>query len=969
MKNSEVEICQSTRPQRYELRCLNAVCHLEPQVLDLLSYLIRHSDRVVTKQELLDHLWLEQVVSDATLHQRLTAAHKAVGDNGRDQHTIQTIRGRGYRFIATVETRDSALPEGTVSHRQSLPSNRLPRFLVERESELDTLHRHFVLAQGGQRQVVFISGEAGIGKTALVETFMSHVEGEPHQWVGHGQCVAQYGAGEAYRPVLEALGRLCRGPNGAPLRSLLEQHAPSWIAQMPSLLPVTARAQRVSGRITQPRMLRELTEALEWLTAERPLVLVLEDLHWSDGSTLEWLAYVARRRDPSRLFVLGTYRPLETLAPEHPLRTMVQELCLHGHGVEVKLNYLSEAGVASYLAHGLAVSTPPTALARALHQRTSGNPLFLVAIVADMIRQHQDVAIGNMIDPQTTDIPESLRQFIAQQIDQLPASDQQLLEAASVAGTTFCLEALAAGLALSADAPMEVLEAQCDALARRGQFLRASGVEEWPDGSLSARYTFIHALYQEVLIDRISPARRIRLHRHIGTRKESGYGRQARDIAAELAVHFQYSRDVERAVPYLHSAAQTALQRGAHHEAILHLRTGLNLLPALSDSPERRQHELAMRTALRPALIATQGYTTAEVERTYAQAHALCESMGETASYFPVLWGLWIYYNNRGSFDTARMLTDQLLHLARRDDALLLQAYHALGNTLFWCGEFHAAQEAMDRAVALYNAERHRDQAFHYGGHDPAVCCLGHGAVALWACGYPDQALQQSQRAVALAQSLSHPSSLVHALSLTTRVHVLRSEWDQVLACAERTIAIATEHGFAQPLAMAKVRRGWLWVMRGQVDEGLDHMHQGGNTIRSIGAANVLPVYLARLAEAYAQAEHVEDALTTVNEALDITTRFGVRNYAAELYRLRGTYHLRLSRESEADCDFRRALETAQRQHAKSWELRAATSLGQLWQRQGRHRAARELLAPVYDGFTEGLDTVDLQQAKALLNA
>ncbi len=485
---------------------------------------------------------------------------------------------------------------------------------------------------------------------------------------------------------------------------------------------------------------------------------------------------------------------------------------------------------------------------------------------------------------------------------------------------------------------------------------------------ISARYTFIHALYQDVLIDRISPARLIRLHRHIGTRKEIGYGPQARNIAAELAVHFRYSRDIERAVLYLRDAAQNALQRSAHQEAILHLRKGLELLPDTPDSPARQQHELAMHTALGPALIATQGYTTPEVERTYTQARELCESMGETAAYFPVLWCLWLYYNNCGSFDTARALANQLLRLAQQDDALLLQAYHALGNTLFWCGEFHAAQEVMDRAAALYSAEQHREQAFRYGSHDPAVCCLGHGAVALWIRGYPDQALQQSQNAVALAQSLSQPSSLVHALSLATRVHTLRSEREQVLEHAERVIAIATTHGFTQPLASARLRQGWVWMGRGQVTEGLDHMRQGVNTVRHIGAANVLPVYLSRLSEAYAQVDRLEEALTTVNDAIDVTNRYGVRDCEAELYRLKGDYLLQLDLEAEAALHFRRALDTAQHQHARSWELRAATSLSRLWQRQGKGDAARELLAPVYGWFTEGLETADLQDAKALLD-
>ncbi len=261
-------------PQRYELRCMDVVCNLEPQVLELLGYLIRHCNRVVTKQELFEHLWPAQFVSDATLHQRLTAARKAVGDNGREQHTIKTIRGRGYRFIASVDERVS--PETTAGAIPPLPPSPSTRFVVERETELDDLHQRFTLAQAGERQIVLISGEAGIGKTALVDAFVTRLEDESTHWVGYGQCLAQYGAGEAYRPVLEALGRLCRGPDGSPFLSLLRQHAPSLVAQMPTLLPVAERArlEQATPRVTQARLLRELTEALDILTTKRPLVLV-----------------------------------------------------------------------------------------------------------------------------------------------------------------------------------------------------------------------------------------------------------------------------------------------------------------------------------------------------------------------------------------------------------------------------------------------------------------------------------------------------------------------------------------------------------------------------------------------------------------------------------------------------------------------------------------------------------------------
>ena len=322
------------------------------------------------------------------------------------------------------------------------PIVRRPFPLVGREAELAHLHQWFAQALEGERQMVFIMGEVGIGKTTLVDTFVAQSEHEERLWVGHGQCVEQYGAGEPYLPLLEAFGRLGKSPEGSRLVELLWQYAPSWLMQLPSLSATAdfEMLQRRGGDATRERMLRELAEVVEILTAERPLILVLEDLHWSDTSTLEWLAYVARRRETARLLVLGTYRPVEAIVQGHPLRRVAQELQGHGQGQELGLDYLSEPGVAAYLEQRFPGKPFPEALPQIIHQRTNGNPLFMVSLVDNVVRQGilqeeaERLVLPRGLEAVAAEVPESLRQLIEQQLDRLVPEDYRVLEAASDGG-------------------------------------------------------------------------------------------------------------------------------------------------------------------------------------------------------------------------------------------------------------------------------------------------------------------------------------------------------------------------------------------------------------------------------------------------------------------------------------------------------------------------------------------------------
>src|SRR5919109_1889978 len=371
---------------------------LRPKPFALLAYLVAHAGQVVTKERLFEAVWPEAVVSEGVLKDYINQIRKTLSDTPHKPQYIATVHRRGYRFVAPVTTleRSSAEPAAQTplvavpaGDPGALPSPyRSPGLVVAREVELAQLQQWWALAQQGHRQLGLISGEAGVGKTTLVDAFVAQLTAAQSVGVGYGQCIEQYGAGEAYLPLLEALGRLGRGPDATRLVEVLRQYAPSWLAHLPALglAAEVEELQRRSGSSTQERMLRELAEAVDVLTAACPLILVLEDVHWSDTATLDWLSYVARRWEPARLLIVGTYRPIDVLARGHPLRSLVSELRLHRQCQELLLDVWSPAGVVAYLHQRFAGKPCPPELVSLLHQRTQGHPLFLVTVVDDAVR-------------------------------------------------------------------------------------------------------------------------------------------------------------------------------------------------------------------------------------------------------------------------------------------------------------------------------------------------------------------------------------------------------------------------------------------------------------------------------------------------------------------------------------------------------------------------------------------------------
>jgi DNA-binding winged helix-turn-helix (wHTH) protein/tetratricopeptide (TPR) repeat protein len=942
--------------RRYELRRAGAACHLEPQVFEVLAYLVQHRDRVVPRTELLDKIWGSRFVTDSALASRVKAARKAVGDSGRAQTVIRTVHGRGYQFLAPVQEQAQASPEAP------LPEGLAGAAPVGREGELDRLGELYDLAGRGRRQVVFVTGEPGIGKSTLVEAFAGRVGRSGAGRVAWGQCLEQRGAPEPYLPVFDALDRLCR--DDAAALALLARLAPTWLVQMPALVEPGARAElerRALGGTTE-RMLREAAEALEAVAADRPLVLVLEDLHWADPSTVDLVAWLARRATPARLLVAGTYRPADALAGGAPIADAGAELRLRGLATELRLGELGPEAVAAVLASGLPGAEVPEELARLVQRRTDGVPLFVVQLAqawtdSGVLRPaagRWELAPGSGGGR----VPDDLRRLLELQLERLDAADLAMLETAAVAGVEFA----AATAASDGPASVEAVEGRCAALARHGRFLRAAGPVAWPDGTVSAGFRFAHDLHRTVLYDRIPAGRRARLHATVADRLERAYGAAAAGNAAELAAHLLAGHDHARAVPYLQAAAVRALGRSAPREAIQHLEALLQALPRLPEGPERDQAELAAQMTLGPALVATRGFASPEVEAAYTRARELSRALERPDELALVLHGLAAVEEFRGRYHRSEALLTQILELGVSE--LAVEAHELLACSTFHQGAAARACRYAEQGLAIYDEAADLSYLAPYGEH-PAVACHDWAALALWFLGRPDRALGHAEQARALA--VAHPYSLASAEVQLAYLHQYRGEAGTTLLWAGQAMATASEHGFPVRAVQAAILGGWAVAVTDADRAGTEQLRAGLAGYLATGAELDHPYYLGLLGEALAATDGPAEGLGVVEEAIRLVGTERPFYYLPELHRIRGDLLARLGRAGEAAGAYGRAVELAAGHGARSAELRASLRRCQLPGRPPSEQLAH--LRRLYDQFEEGFGTPDLQAAGALLDA
>ena len=558
----------------------------------------------------------------------------------------------------------------------------------------------------------------------------------------------------------------------------------------------------------------------------------------------------------------------------------------------------------------------------------------------------------------TAAIPDTLQDALMARLDQLQTA-KEVAQLGAVLGREFAYELLQA-IAPQDKATLHAGLAQlvqAELLYQRGRPPRA-------------RYMFKHALIQDAAYASLLKSTRQQLHQQTAQVLEARFPAFVETQPELVAQHYTAAGCPEQAMHYWQRAGHQASDRSAHQEAISHFTTGIELLTTLPATPAHTQHAVTLHIALGAAWQMAKGLAAPEVEHAYTQAYALCQQVGETPELAPILLGLWRFYNTRSQFHTARELGETLLRLAQRTDdpALAVIAHHALGWT--WCclGALPAARQHLEAGIARYTPDLRRAPLFRIG-HDPGVACRAYAAWTLWLLGYPEQALAHLHDALALAHELSHPFSLAYARVSAAFVLQFCRDVPAVHEQAEAAVALSTEQGFTQWVTQGTSFRGWALAMQGQGEVGLALVRQGLAAWRATGAAVRVPYFCTVLADVCDHLGHTEDGLQALAEAHTLVEQQEERWWEAEIYRLRGVVLLRqtMPQQDEAEAWLHRALDVARRQEAKSLELRAAMSLSRLWQQQGQQAEARALLAPSYGWFTEGFDTADLQDAKALL--
>ena len=955
---------------------------LRPKARDVLHYLVERPGLLVTKETLHRAIWPDVVVSDDTLTKSISELRQALGDRSRTPRIIQTVHGRGFRFVAEVhglENEAQGLRGQTppALTEDVAPEETRPTF-VGRRAELARLQQCLRLADGGTRQVVFITGEAGIGKTALSEEFLrSPALRRSDVWVLRGQCIQQHGQREPYMPVLEALERGLASSLGSALTPLFRRTAPCWYVQIPWLLSETEPAGFHGSMLTAPpeRMLREIGAFLEAVAAKSTIVLVLEDLHWSDHTTTDFLAFLAERRDPARLLVVGTYRSAEASALEHPIREVKRTLRSHRRCVDLALDYLSVADVGEYVERRFDLHVPD--LVALIHERTDGNPLFVVGIVEELIRRGQLVKTDEGWAMSLTGarleltVPEDLLDMVTAQFHGLNTDERSVLETASVVGVTFTPSAVAHALGRAA----EDVETMTQRMAREHLFLNAADRD---DRGPAAHYEFSHALHHQVIYEQLPPLRRQRLHLTVAETLEATGGERMAELAPELSIHFQRGGDFMRAAKYLGLCVRGAQQRQAPREAIGCAELALELLQRLPDSADRRRSELEVRLLLAVSLTITRGFSALTVRDNYERARALCDENGDARPLFEILHAVWYAQMAGSRFRAADETLDEIVRVASRqsEPEFHFRAELARGRMAFWSGRFGAAASIFTQFLEDVARQPIEMKAQTYG-LDPVVAGHGHGSLALWFLGYPDRARVWAAKGIARADHRRDPYGLASALIHSTLLELLCRNAEAATRLAARAMTVAADHAVATFGPMSRFFHGAALAAQGDVEGGLAEMLPALVEHREVLGSLIVDIMLGLAAAAYGQAAKWDEGIRSVDDGLALSETVGEHVYAAELWRIKGQLLVGKSRTARGAARTRivgaarqclnRALEIARAQDARSVELRTAMSLVRLPARDDEARDARDRLRALHASFTEGFDTQDLEDARTLL--
>jgi DNA-binding winged helix-turn-helix (wHTH) protein len=921
---------------------------LRRKPLAVLRYLAENPLRLVRQDELVEAIWGKVAMSDSVLRSHIRALRQVLGEE-----LVETVVGRGYRFRVDVHEMEIGSGPRAAANAGSLPTR---ASLVGRSAELAALKTALRAAGEGSTQLVFISGEAGVGKTTLLDAFLGGVVSRGEGAVARGSCVEQYGSGEAYLPVLEAVRVLCTGPTGERHAAILERHAPTWSSHLPALGSRGEAPQRATGQ-SHTGMLGEAAAALEAFATDQTLVLALDDLHWSDPSTVDLVAFLARRRGRERLLMIGTYRPAD-LARAHPLTRVMGELVAHKQATLLPLGTFQVEAVGEYLDERYVGHAFPPELAATVHRTTGGNPLFVAALLDELESRGMIRGAAGSYELATTveDVaarrPDSIRRLLDVQLDRLDPDEQRILEAASVAGMTFTSGVVAHALSMAA----EDVESHCESLASDRRLLRYVATEAWPDGTMQARYAFMHALYQHAALARAPSVRH--WHRRIAERLESGYGEQAGAIAPELAGHFDDGQVFSRAAHYYILAGERALGRYGSFEALSHFERARALIDKLPAGRERDDLELRALRGLGPCLLRTSAFDSPAPVAALRRAAELATKLGRDEDLAAALLGLQSWRLVQGELREAAEHAPELAGVASTlsDRSLAESAARIATSVSFYRGRLREAEAGLAR---LSQAADDR------GGHPIVVFrALDVRLHLAWLAGRLDRALEMGRRELLAAEAGADPWWLTMALTNLARVCLWRREPQRVLAYSERALDLATDGHYVLVQAMLALLVCWAGSQLDSATAGarLDDFLSKRPDMPRTGRTQNAPILL----DVCVRAGRPELARELLADAMTQMERGDERFLEAELLRMQGEL-LAASEPAQAELTFMKAIDVARHQGARALELRAASSLVRVAEGPRRTLALSQLRR-ILESFEEGFETGDLRDAQALLD-
>jgi predicted ATPase len=815
-------------------------------------------------------------------------------------------------------------------------------------------------------QVILLSGIPGVGKSRLLHELKSHIQQEPH-FLLHHQC-SPYHSQSAFYPVIEQIeqaAQITARASDADKLAKLKAHLPhpsngslEPTLLVANLLSIDTETHREMSELTPQQIknktISTLVDLLLALATQRPTLCVFEDVHWIDPSTLELLEFTISRIEHARVLLVVSYRP-----EFRPTWITPAYVTMHS------LTRLSHSEVKSMISDILRGGSMPQELLDQIIEKADGVPLFIEELTSSMLStppraRSRENDSGQLAQLALLRVPDTLNDAFMERLDRA-APSRRLAQIAAVIGREFSHDLLSAASQIDEDDLRLALS-----LLEQADIIHRVGISPF------VRFAFKHVLLRDAIYNSLLRSKRQQIHADIAAILENDFPELVENQPEILAYHYGEAGNHQLAIRCWFQSGQRALAHSANVEAIASFRKALELLAALPESSDRTKREIEIQLALGIPVIAVQGYASSETREAFARARTLCLQLGNMTEYFQALYGLWGHSWMGAKNDEALGMADEFLSRSQAlsDPILLMVAHRVMGSTLLTIGEFESSKHHFEEAIAL-SITKQKGSLYNLYMVEPQAASLLLLSWDLWFLGYPDQSLSRVSEALALARELGHPYTIAFAHYMTSVVHLLRGDPSLACASSQKSFEMSQEQRFSLYVILSRISRGRAVGELGQLEEARDEMALGIGEARAKGVGFMRPMMVSWLADVYAKSGENQRALSIVDQALANLGDAAGRSWESELHRQRAQLLLALtpSRVNDAEFHLKKSLEVARRQRAKSLELRAATSLAELWRAQGKLDEARELLGPICDWFEEGAETADLRRARDLRSA